>query len=459
MSNELRQLPSVDRLLQSSAIQHLVTEHGHDMTVAAIRAVLDSTRAAILAGSDAPTHDALVEAIRVHFRAERLLQLQPVINAAGVIIHTNLGRAPLSKAALEAMTRVATGYSNLEFDLVAGSRGGRGRSVERLLTHLTGAESALAVNNNASAVLLVLTALVAERGVVISRGQLVEIGGGFRIPDVMRQSGAHLIEVGTTNRTHLCDYRQAIEEHENVGALLRAHRSNFQLVGFVTEPPLEEMTALAHENNLIVLDDLGSGALLDTVAFGLDHEPTVQESIVAGADIVCFSGDKLLGGPQGGLILGRADLIARVRRHPWARAVRLDKVALAGLQATLEHYAKDEAPEQVPVWQMISRPLDDIKRQAQRWVRRLRGLGLQVEMVEGRSAVGGGSLPGATLPSWWVAIHVASPDALSRRLRHGEPAVVVRIEDDRLLLDPRTVLPDQEKPLLTTIEKAFEVES
>jgi L-seryl-tRNA(Ser) seleniumtransferase len=454
MTNALRQLPSVDLLLQTPQVQTLVGQHGHDATVEAIRVVLQDTRQSILAGADAPSSETLVQAVQAHFQAQHLGRLQPVINATGVIIHTNLGRAPLSQATLEAMTAVASGYSNLEFDLTLGERGGRGLSVERVLTRLTGAEAALAVNNNASAVLLVLTALVAGRGVIISRGQLVEIGGGFRVPDVMRQSGARLIEVGTTNRTHMRDYSQAILDHQDVAALLRAHRSNFQLVGFVTEPTLAEMATLAHAHGLVVIDDLGSGALLDTALYGLEHEPTVQESIDAGADIVCVSGDKLLGGPQAGLIVGRADLLERVRRHPWARAVRMDKVALVGLQATLMHYEKGEAVEKVPVWQMISRPVDEIKRQARRWTRQLGAIGLAAEVIQGRSTVGGGSLPGASLPTWWVALSVPSPDALSERLRLGEPPVVTRIEDDRLLLDPRTVLPGQEKTLLAAIRQA-----
>jgi L-seryl-tRNA(Ser) seleniumtransferase len=407
----------------------LSAAHGHDATVDAIRGALDDTRQAILAGGDALSREALVDAVRAHFATQHLRQLQAVINATGVIIHTNLGRAPLSQATLEAMRAVAGGYSNLEFDLVAGERGGRGRSVESTLARLTGADAALAVNNNASAVLLVLTALTTGRGVVISRGQLVEIGGGFRVPDVMRQSGARLIEVGTTNRTHLRDYRLAIQEHDDVGALLRAHRSNFRLVGFVAEPSLTEISGLAHDHGLIVIDDLGSGALLDTAVYGLEHEPTVQESVIAGADVICFSGDKLLGGPQAGLIVGRADLLERVRRHPWARAVRLDKIALAGLQATLSHYIKGEATEQVPVWQMINRPLPTLKRQAQRWAR---------------------------LPTWWVALDVPSPDALAEGLRLGEPRVIARIENDRLLLDPRTVLPGQEKELVAAVGRAVE---
>jgi L-seryl-tRNA(Ser) seleniumtransferase len=456
MNDRLRQLPSVNRILEDPRTQALIDEHGHDATVNVIRQVLEDARVAILAGEDVPTWEQLVEALRVRFRTQYLGQLQPVINATGVIIHTNLGRAPLSRSTLEAMLAVAGGYSNLELELVSGERGGRGSSVERLLTRLTGGEAALAVNNNASAVLLVLTALTKGRGVVISRGQLIEIGGGFRVPDVMRQSGARLIEVGTTNRTHLRDYQRALEENADAGALLRAHRSNFRLVGFVTEPSVAQMTTLAHTQGLIVIDDLGSGALLDTAAYGLEREPTVQESIAAGADVVCFSADKLLGGPQAGLIVGRADLLDRVRRHPWARAVRLDKIAMAGLQSTLTHYEKGEATTAVPIWMMISRPVDEIKRQAQRWTRQLKTVGYDAETIEGRSTIGGGSLPGATMPTWWVALKVPSPDALAEQLRLGDPPIIAHIEDDRCVLDPRTVLPGQGPILLGAIGRAMD---
>jgi L-seryl-tRNA(Ser) seleniumtransferase len=448
----LRNLPSVDRLLQEAEIQTLAAEYGHDAVTDAIRAVLEATRESIQAGNDAPSQQELAQAVQERFAQRRRSQLQPLINATGVIIHTNLGRSPLSLATLEAMWSTAGGYSNLEYDLAVGERGGRGLAVERLLARLSGAEAALAVNNNASAVLLTLTALTAGRGVAISRGQLVEIGGGFRVPDVMLQSGARLIEVGTTNRTHLRDYRQAIQENDDVVALLRAHRSNFRLVGFVTEPSLEELNDLANEHELLLIDDLGSGALLDTAAYGLEHEPTVQQSVSAGADVVCFSGDKLLGGPQAGLIVGRADLLARVRQHPWARAVRMDKVALSGLQATLMHYERGEAAEKVPVWQMISRPLDDIERQAQRWAQQCGALGLAAEVIEGRSTIGGGSLPGGTLPTRLLALDAPSPDALAARLRHGQPPVIARIEEQRLLLDPRTVLPGQEDALLASLK-------
>jgi L-seryl-tRNA(Ser) seleniumtransferase len=455
MKRALRDLPSVDRLLQEPAIQRLEAEHGHDTTVAAARAAIDQARQAILDGAPGPSIQTLIDAVVSRFAVQRLHTLQPVINATGVIIHTNLGRAPLSQPALEAMQAVGGGYSNLEFDLVAGQRGGRGLSAEQMLTRLTGAEAALAVNNNAAAVLLALTALVAGRSVAISRGQLVEIGGGFRVPDVMRQSGANMVEVGTTNRTHLRDYQEALAEHDDMAALLRAHRSNFQLLGFVTEPSLTEMTELAHGKGLIVIDDLGSGALLDTADYGLTHEPTVQESVVAGADIVCFSGDKLLGGPQAGLIVGRDDLIAKIRRHPWARAVRADKVALAGLQTTLQHYTKNEATLHVPIWRMISRPIGEIKHQAQRWAGSWQTAGLAVEIIEGRSTVGGGSLPGGTLPTWLVALAVPSPDDVAAKLRQSGPPIIARIEEGRLLFDPRTVLPGQEQSLLSAVQRAI----
>ncbi|MBE9472600.1 MAG: L-seryl-tRNA(Sec) selenium transferase, partial [Chloroflexi bacterium] len=346
------------------------------------------------------------------------------------------------------------GYSTLEYDLRAGRRGHRTVHAERLLCELTGAEAALVVNNNAGAVLLALTGLAQGRGVVISRGQLVEIGGGFRIPDVMAQSGARLIEVGTTNRTHLRDYAAALELHEDVALILRAHHSNFRIVGFTTEPSLPELVALGAERGLPVMDDLGSGALLDTAQFGLMHEPMVQESLAAGAAVVCFSGDKLLGGPQAGIIVGRAEYVESLKTHPLARALRTDKLCLAGLQATLLHYLKEDATGQVPVWQMIAMPLAEIERRARRWRRVLRRNGVSAEIVDGRSTVGGGSLPGETLPTKLVALSVPHPDRLAAALRAADPPVVARIEDDRLVLDPRTVLAEEERELLRVIVSA-----
>jgi L-seryl-tRNA(Ser) seleniumtransferase len=351
------------------------------------------------------------------------------------------------------MDAVSVGYSNLEYDLVDGRRGSRYVHAEELLCQLTGAEAALVVNNNAAAVLLILTCYARGREVILSRGQLVEIGGGFRIPDVMRQSGAALIEVGTTNRTYVRDYADAIRE--DTAALMRVHHSNFRLVGFVHEPSLAEMVALTRERGLLLFDDLGSGTLLDTSAFGLAHEPMIQESIAAGASLVSCSGDKLLGGPQAGLILGQADLIARLKQFPLTRALRVDKTTLAGLQATLQHYLLGEATRKIPVWQMISQDEETLEERARAWIDDWGHLGISAEVVSGRSTVGGGSLPGETLPTRLLALAVESPDALAHRLRAGEPPIVARIEAGRLVLDPRTVLPEQELTLQQSLAAAI----
>ncbi len=455
MSDELRKLPSVDRLLQEPAVQNLVQTYGHELTVEGLRHALDTIRQQIRGGIPCPPPGEIAVLAVDYLNALARPTLRPVINASGVIIHTNLGRAPLSAETQAAMLDAARGYTNLEYDLEAGQRGSRYVHAEQLLCRLTGAEAALVVNNNAGAVLLVLTALAHEREVIISRSQLIEIGGGFRIPDVMRQSGAHLVEVGTTNRTHLRDYEEAIGPE--TAALMRAHHSNFRIIGFTAEVPLNELVALADEHGLLVFDDLGSGTLLDTAAFGLAHEPTIQESITTGADAVSCSGDKLLGGPQAGIILGRAELIARLRRHPLTRALRVDKTTLAGLQATLLHYLKGEAMDKVPVWQMIAAPPDALRQRAERWAQALRQAGAQAAVIEGQSTVGGGSLPGETLPTWLVALEVDSPDALAARLRAGEPPVVGRIENDRLCLDPRTVFAGEEEALLNQVTVTLKV--
>ncbi len=457
MSTEkLRQLPSVDRLLGEESVQALVAAYGHRQTVEALRQTLDLVRGEVRAGADVP------DATTIAARADALLQaclaptLRPVINATGVIIHTNLGRAPLSAAARAAMETVARGYSTLEYDLEAGQRGERTVHAERLLCKLTGAESALVVNNNAGAVLLALTRMAQGCGVVISRGQLVEIGGGFRVPEVMAQSGARLIEVGTTNRTHLRDYARALDANPDAALILHAHHSNFRIVGFTAEPTLAELVALGKEYGVPVLDDLGSGALLDTAQFGLMHEPMVQESIAAGVAAVCFSGDKLLGGPQAGIIVGRAETVEPLKRHPLARALRTDKLCLAALQATLLHYLKDEATEHIPVWRMIATPLEAIERRARRWQRTLAQAGIRAEIADGCSTVGGGSLPGETLPTRLVALMADGPDALAAALRAADPPVLARIEEGRLVLDPRTVLAEEERTLLKVVTEAVE---
>lgn len=451
MREELRKLPSVDRLLQERAVQALAEEYGHDLTVEAIRQALDLARQDIMAGQDGPSTDELVGMTRTNLEARSRPTLRPVINATGVIIHTNLGRAPLSAEARAAMELAARGYTNLEYDLEAGRRGSRYVHAEDLLCRLTGAEAALVVNNNAGAVLLTLTTLAQGKEVIVSRGHLVEIGGGFRMPAVMRQSGSRLVEIGTTNRTYIQDYEEAITEE--TALLMRVHRSNFRLTGFVHEPTLGQLVELGEKKGLLVIDDLGSGALLDTSIYGLAHEPTLQESVAQGVALVSASGDKLLGGPQAGIIVGRADLIAKLKRHPLTRALRVDKTTIAGLQATLLHYLKGEAEEKVPVWRMMAASIQAIEGRAMDWAEKLAEAGIAASVVDGRSTVGGGSLPGETLPTKLVAVQADSPDELAHRLRAGDPPVIGRIEDDHFLLDPRTVLADEDEVLIEAVKK------
>lgn len=450
MSSAFRNLPAVDKLVQAVA-QRLNGDPPREVLVDAARAVLDAARHAIAAGGPAPSPAALQDAVIAHARAAVRPSLRPLINASGVIIQTNLGRAPLSRAALQAMQEIGAGYSNLEYDLDAGERGSRYTHVGALLCRLTGAEAALAVNNNAAAIYLALSALAHGREVMLSRGQSVEIGGGFRIPDVLRQSGATLVEVGTTNRTYTRDYAAAITDR--TALLMRVHTSNFKLIGFVHEAPLHELAALAHERGLMLVDDLGSGTLLSTAPYGLAPEPTVQESVTAGADLVTFSGDKLLGGPQAGLIVGRADVIMRLRTHPLARALRVDKTTLAGLEATLLAYVHGRATSEIPVWRMIAAMPDSLHARAARLVEQIGHA--HAEVAPCTSAIGGGSLPGETLPSFAVALRGGQPDALAHALRHGEPPVVGRIADGRLLLDMRTVLEEQEDALAQAVQHAL----
>jgi len=459
--SELRKLPSIDKLLQAEAVAVLVEQHGHELTTDVLRSTLDNARQAILNGEPAPEATTLFTEATRRLDADVRPSLYPVINATGVIIHTNLGRAPLSERARRAMAQASMGYSNLEYDMQAGARGSRYTHAARLLCRLTGAEDALVVNNNASALLLTLTALAKEREVLISRSQLIEIGGGFRIPDVMRQSGALLVEVGTTNRTYVRDYADSLHSI-NTALLLRVHHSNFSITGFVYEPTLGELVTLGDEYAIPVMDDLGSGTLLETESYGLAHEPTIQESVGAGVSIITASGDKLLGGPQAGLIVGKADLVAKLRHHPLARAVRVDKTTLAGLQATLLAYLEGKATDEVPVWRMIATPLENLTRRARKWQRALKDSGVPTAVIAAESTVGGGSLPGQTLPTRVLALEVPSPDPLAARLRHPEPSngppIVPRIEDDRLLLDPRTVLPEQDTILVKALRAALAAE-
>ena len=445
----LRVLPSVDKLLATETGTLLVARYGQPRTVEALRVVLEDTRSGVRAGEIVPLDSpSILEQVAEELALRFQPTLRPVINATGIIIHTNLGRALLSDEAQQAIVEVAGQYNTLEFDLERGKRGSRLVHAERALCELTGAEAALVVNNNASALVLLLSALARGREVVISRGQLVEIGGGFRVPDIMIQSGATLVEVGTTNRTRPADYAQAITD--DTALLLRVHASNFKQIGFTEAASLADLASIARERDLYLVDDLGSGALLDTAPFGLEHEPTAQESLAAGADLVAFSGDKLLGGPQAGILIGRHALVDQLKHHPLARALRADKLALAALTATLDHYRKDEALERIPVWQMIARSPEDIRQTAERWAEQVGGT-----VAAGESAVGGGSLPGATLPTTLLALDVAHADAFAAQLRASDTPVIARIADGRLLFDPRTVLPAQEQALLNTIQHAL----
>ncbi len=444
---DLHNLPSVEQLLQTTQAAELMASYGRPLSLQALRFVLEELRQHLLNGS-VPT---------VPERAEILAQahacladwtrptLLPVINATGVVLHTNLGRAPLSTATLQAMQTVGESFSTLEFDLSTGKRGSRSVHAEQVLMRITGAESAVIVNNNAAAVLLVLSALAAYRRVVIPRSQLVEIGGGFRVPDVMKQSGARLVEIGTTNKVRVRDFEEALQDP--AALVMRAHRSNFKIIGFTEEPELKEIVDAAHQAGVPVMDDLGSGALLDTACYGLAHEPTVQESLAAGCDLVCFSGDKLLGGPQAGIIIGRADLVSRIKKHPLARAVRADKTCLAGLTATLLHYLKDEAVRQIPIWRMISMQPEQSRLRAEAWQAHLD----QGEVVASESTVGGGSLPGESMPTFVLSLALKNPDKFLARLRTHVPPVIGRTENERILFDPRTVLPEQDEMLLSAL--------
>jgi len=420
----LRDLPSVDELARTS---------DDPLAVDAARTVLARAREQIRAGSDPGD---LGEQLRGELRAARAPRLRRVLNATGVIVHTNLGRAPLAAAALEQVADAARGYSNLEYDLAAGGRGSRQAHLADLLRRLTGAEAALVVNNNAAAVLLALAALAEGREVLVSRGELIEIGDGFRIPDVLARSGAHLREVGTTNRTRAADYEQAIGPETAV--LLRVHQSNFRVVGFTELPRLEELAQVAQRHELVLVDDLGSGALVE-----VGDEPTARASLAAGADLVCFSGDKLLGGPQAGVVVGRADLVERLRRHPLQRALRADKLTLAALEGTLRLAL--EAPHEVPVLRMLREPAESVRARAQRLAELVGG-----DVEETVARAGGGSLPLAELPSFACAVE----EELAPRLRTGEPPVVGIVRDGRLLLDCRTLRDDELDEIASAVVSA-----
>ena len=458
-ANLLRQIPSVDELLSQPRLAALAQRVSREVVVEIARTVLAELRGRIAGKGTAAVASLDSVTLEEHIASivERMLasSLQPVINATGVILHTNLGRAPLSAAAAEEIQRSATSYSNLEYDLEAGARGKRDAHVAQLLERLTGTESAIVVNNCAAAVLLVLAALAKGGEVIVSRGELIEIGDGFRIPEIMAQSGAVLREVGTTNRTRISDYESAI--NENARLLLRVHPSNFTITGFAEKPSLEELVVLGRRVGLPVVEDLGSGCLVDLSSAGIT-EPTVRQSVDAGVSMVMFSGDKLLGGPQAGIIAGQKDLMGRVRRHPLFRALRVDKLTTAALAATLGAYLRGAADE-IPALRMIRMSLEEIKRRAQNFLRELTPelpLGeVELEIADGSSLAGGGSTPTQSLPTKLIRIASArySATQLEQRLRRAPAgiSVIARVEDDRLILDLRTVLPEQEPALLKTL--------
>jgi len=461
-SAELRKLPRADRLLEAADRAGLVRRIGHEAVMGAIREELDRLREVVRSGSPCPEPDDIEREVLRRLEAAARGTLRRVVNATGVVVHTNLGRAPLSDDTVEAM-RQASGYATLELDLATGERGDRHVHAEASLCRLTGAEAAAVVNNNAAAVLLALSALCEARPsgeapldgppeVIVSRGQLVEIGGGFRVPDVLRRSGATLVEVGTTNRTYRRDFEDAVGPRTRI--LLSVHRSNFRQEGFVHEPSLADLVEVARERDLWVVDDVGSGTLVDTAPFGLGSEPGVPERVRAGADLVTFSGDKLLGGPQAGILCGRREAVRRARRHPLMRALRCDKATLAGLSATLAHHERGEAVEKIPVWRAIAARPEALLARARAWVAAL-GDPPGVDVVAAASAVGGGSLPGVTLPTHALAIPAADPDALLARLRRADPPVIGRIEDGRVLLDPRTVLPGEDDAVVRAVAAAL----
>ena len=451
--------PSVERVL--TAARSRLAGREHEAVIAAAREVVAEERERLGRGGRPATVGTLAATLVTRLDELAAPGLVPVVNATGVIVHTNLGRAPWPEAAIRAAQAAAQGTSLLEMDRETGRRGPRFRAVEAHLIALTRAEDALVTNNNAAAVALALAAAVAGtatagrgKGVAVARGELVEIGGGVRIPEIIRRAGLRLVEVGTTNRTRIADYREALEAGA-ARVVLRVHPSNFRMEGFVEAPDPSELAAMAHDLGATVVDDLGSGALLDTATFGLAHEPTPMERLASGSDLVCFSGDKLIGGPQAGLVVGRSDLIARIRQDPLARAMRPDKVTLAAVAATLGLYRAGLATAEVPVWRAIATSEAALKDRAEALAAKLARLGHTPVVVPLESTVGGGSLPGEVLPSWGLALPGGHAERTLRGLRYGEPAIVGRIEDDVVVLDLRTVEPGWDEALPGAIARAL----
>ena len=454
MDDPRTQLASVSHLLDQPRIVALIERFTRPLVLDAVHHALDRLRATLTPNDAPPSLDETLDRIEHCLLRVECQRLRPVVNATGVILHTGLGRAVLPRPAAEALGRLDR-CCNLQIDLETGRRGARNFISERLAARLTGAEAALIVNNNAAATLLILTALCADKDVIVSRGQLIEIGGSYRLPDCIHQSGARLVEVGTTNKTHLRDYETAIGEA--TGAILRVNPSNYRIIGFSKEVPVEDLATLKQDHDdLLVIDDLGCGALIDLEPYGLPHEPTAPESIAAGADLVCFSGDKMIGGPQAGIIVGRKDLVQKIRKHPLTRMLRVDKLTDMALEHTLRMFLEPERlAEEHPTIRMITMTADRIKRRATRLANKIAKANptVKVRVVECESTTGGGSLPAVPIGSWGLAIQSEnlSADQLSRQLRRHEPPIISRIENDEVLLDLRTVFEDEEKSILNAV--------
>jgi L-seryl-tRNA(Ser) seleniumtransferase len=453
----LRSLPKIDRVVAHAALEEARRMLGVPAVTELARQAVAEAREAVRAGGAAATLEGVAARTRELAQARLGLRTRRVVNATGVALHTNLGRAPLADDAAEALARSARGYASLEIDLASGKRGGRAAFVESTLATLSRAEAAFVVNNNAGAVLLALAALAGGLSVLVSRGELVEIGGGFRIPEVLARSGARMVEVGTTNKTREADYAQALETEGNVAAILRVHPGNFRQLGFVERPSLASLVELAHARGVAVIEDLGGGLLVDLGVAGLEREPRVQDSIAAGVDVVCFSTDKALGGPQGGAIVGRAELVARTKRDPLARALRLGRLPLVALEATLAHLQRGEV-DAIPALAALRAPVHEVRARAEGWSHVLAERGVKCDVVDLAAVAGGGAFAEESFASAGIAL-LGDPEALLSRLRRGDPPVIARIEADRVVLDARTVLRDEDESLLRAIIAATEGKS
>ncbi len=450
----LSKIPSVEIILHNKTLQPLILKHSRKMLTQIVRKIISEERKNAHKNGRLYSSKERINKIKEYFKKENLSFLQGVINGSGVILHTNLGRAPLGKEMLAAVQGSLQGYANLEYDLVEGSRGKRGEIVEKLLCTLSHSEKSLVVNNNAGAIFLILNTLANNKEVIVSRGELVQIGGGFRIPEILEQSGAHLREVGTTNQTFIEDYEKVI--NDDTALILKVHQSNFNMDGFVHQVEVKELKKLGKRYNLPVIVDLGSGTFLNTENFGLKHEPTVQESIRAGADIVCFSTDKLLGGPQGGAICGKEIYLKKISQHPLFRTLRVDKITLTILQEILLYYLKDEAVTKIPIWKMISCPLEKIAIRCQNICQKLKKEDIPAFTKEGQTAIGGGSLPGQTLPTKLIIIKPpCSVEIFSKELRLFSPPLLGRKEKEFFILDPRCINPSSDNLVTKIITSVY----